>query len=134
MVEFIALFVFFYLIFNSFAKRKAKRKPRSLDAELKHLIHDSSDSTAISLEIKRYLLDLINDDKSGAEKFATVRIDQAQHILDRAGPAAMYWVTEIAAQLSILSAAQINGLTTNVSAELGENATPEAVIDIVIKN
>ena len=42
-------------------------------------------------------------------------------------------MTEIAAQLSILAAAQINGIPTNVSVELGEGATPEAVIDIVIK-
>jgi hypothetical protein len=54
MVEFILLFIFFYLVFNSFSQRKAKRKPRTLDAELKHLIQDSSDSTAISLEIKHY--------------------------------------------------------------------------------
>jgi hypothetical protein len=134
MVEFILLFIFFYLVINSFSKRKANRKPRSLDAELKHLIQDSSDATAISLEIKRYLLDVINDDKNDAEKFATVRINQAQHILDRAGPAAFYWMTEIAAQLSILSAAQINGIPTNVNAELGESATPEAVIEIVIKS
>jgi hypothetical protein len=56
-----------------------------------------------------------------------------EFILDRAGPASFYWMTEIAAQLSILAAAQINGIPTNVSVELGEGATPEAVIDIVIK-
>ena len=134
MVEFIALFIFFFLIFNSFSKRKAKRKPRTLDAELKHLIQDSSDSTAISLEIKRYLLDVINDDKNDAEKFSTARINQAQHILDRAGPSAFYWMTEIAAQLSILSAAQINGIPTNVNVELGESATPEGVVEVVIKS
>jgi hypothetical protein len=33
MIEFILLFIFFYLVINSFSKRKAKRKPRSLDAE-----------------------------------------------------------------------------------------------------
>jgi hypothetical protein len=134
MVEFILLFIFFYLVINSFSKRKAKRKPRSLDAELKHLIQDSSDATAISLEIKRYLLDVINDDKNDAEKFATVRINQAQHILDRTGAAAFYWMTEIAAQLSILSAAQINGIPTNVNVELGESATPEGVVEVVIKS
>ena len=134
MIEFIALFIFFYFVFNSFSKRKAKRKPRTLDAELKHLIQDSSDSTAISLEIKRYLLDVINDDKNDAEKFSTARINQAQHILDRAGPSAFYWMVEIAAQLSILSAAQINGIPTNVNVELGESATPKAVIDVVIKS
>jgi len=30
MIEFILLFIFFYLVFNSFSKRKAKRNPRSL--------------------------------------------------------------------------------------------------------
>jgi hypothetical protein len=50
------------------------------------------------------------------------------------GPSAFYWMTEIAAQLSILSAAQINGIPTNVNVELGESATPEGVIEIVIKN
>ena len=48
--------------------------------------------------------------------------NQAQHILDRAGPASLYWMTEIAAQLSILAAAQINGVSTNLNAELGERA------------
>jgi len=134
MFEFIALFIFFYLVFNSFSKRKAKRRPRSLDAELKHLIQDSVDSTAVSLEIKGYLLDVINDDKNDAEKFSSARINQAQHILDRAGPSALYWMTEIAAQLSILSAAQINGIPTNVNVKLGENATPEGVVEAVIKS
>jgi hypothetical protein len=42
-------------------------------------------------------------------------------------------MTEISAQLSILAAAQINGLDTNVNAEIGESATPEAVVDVVVK-
>jgi hypothetical protein len=43
-------------------------------------------------------------------------------------------MVEIADQLSILSAAQINGIPTNVNVELGESATPEQVVAIVIKN
>ena len=112
------------LIYLFLTRTKKKRKPRTLDAELKELIQDSNDATAISLEIKRYLLDVIRDDKESAAKFAPARINQVQHILDRAGPAALYWMTEIAAQLSILSAAQINGVHTNVNAALGESATP----------
>jgi hypothetical protein len=42
-------------------------------------------------------------------------------------------MTEISAQLSILAAAQINGLDTNVNDELGESATPEAVVNVVVK-
>ena len=130
MVEFILLFIFFYFLFNSFSKRKAKGKPRTLDAELKQLIQESNDAT----DIKRFLLDVINDDSHDLEKFSDTRIKQAQLILDRAGPAAFYWMTEIAAQLSILAAAQINGIPTNVSVELGVGATPEAIVNIVVKS
>ena len=134
MVEFILLFIFFYVVFNSFSKRKAKRKPRTLDAELKQLIQESNDATAIGSDIKRFLLDVINDDSHDLEKFSDARIKQAQLILDRAGPAAFYWMTEIAAQLSILAAAQLNGIPTNVSVELGEGATAGDVVGVVVKS
>ena len=134
MVEFILLFIFFYFLFNSFSKRKARRKPRTLDAELKQLIQESNDATAIGSDIKRFLLDVINDDSHDLEKFSDTRINQAQLILDRAGPASFYWMTEIAAQLSILAAAQINGIPTNVSVELGEGATAGDVVRVVVKS
>ena len=134
MFEFILLFIFFYCVFNSFSKRKAKRKPRTLDAELKQLIQESYDATAIGSDIKGFLLDVINDDSHDLEKFSDTRINQAQLILDRAGPASFYWMTEIAAQLSILAAAQINGIPTNVSVELGEGATAGDVVGVVVKS
>jgi hypothetical protein len=43
-------------------------------------------------------------------------------------------MTEIAAQLSILSAAKINGIPTNVNVELGECATPEGVVEVMIRS
>jgi hypothetical protein len=43
-------------------------------------------------------------------------------------------MTEIAAQLSILSAAQINGVPTNVNEVLGEGATPEGVVEVVVRS
>jgi hypothetical protein len=137
MFEFILLFIFFYFVFNSFSKRKAKRKPlswntRTLDAELKQLIQESNDATAIGSDIKRFLLDVINDDSHDLEKFSDTRIKQAQLILDRAGPASFYWMTEIAAQLSILAAAQLNGIPTNVSVELGVGATAGDVVRVVV--
>jgi hypothetical protein len=134
MLEFILLFIFFYFIINGFSKRKARRKPRTLDAELRALINEHNTNTGIALDIKRYLLDIINDNNHDLEKFSDSRINQAQNLLDRAGPAAFYWMGEIAAQLALLSAAQINGIPTNVNAELRDGATPEAVIDIVVKS
>ena len=43
-------------------------------------------------------------------------------------------MTEIAAQLSILAAAQINGKPTNVSVELGKDATAGDVVRVVVEN
>jgi hypothetical protein len=131
MFELLALTALIYLFLN---RKKRTRKPRTLDAELKHLIQESNDATAIGSDIKRFLLDVLNDNSNDQEKFSDARIAQAQRILDRAGPASFYWMTEIAAQLATLAAAQINGIPTNVNAELGGSATPEAIVKIVVKN
>jgi hypothetical protein len=138
MVELFVFTVFTYLFYRALAKSISKlvtrlRKPHNLDAELRQLIESSSDNTAIALEIKTFLLDLINDAKNDHEKFSDPRINQAQGILDRAGPSAFYWMTEISAQLCLLAAAQINGIPTNVSAELGSSATAEDIVRIVVK-
>ena len=130
MFELLALTALIYLFLN---RKKKVRKPRTLDAELKQLIQESDDATAIGSDIKRFLLDVLNDNANDQEKFSDARIAQAQRILDRAGPASFYWMTEIAAQLATLSAAQINGISTNVNAELGSSATPEAIVKIVVK-
>jgi hypothetical protein len=43
-------------------------------------------------------------------------------------------MTEIATQLAVLSAAKINGIGSNVEAELGSvGVTPEAVARVVVK-
>lgn len=131
MFEILALTALIYLFLN---RKKKACKPRTLDAELKQLIQDSNDATAVGSDIKRFLLDVLNDNGNDLEKFSDVRIAQAQRILDRAGPASFYWMTEIAAQLATLSAAQINGIPTNVNAELGDSATPEAIVKIVVKS
>ena len=121
------------LIYLFLSRKKKPRKPRTLDGELKQLIQESSKTTAISSEIKCFLLDVIGDASNQSQDFSDVRLAQAERILDRAGPAAFYWMTEISAQLSILAAAQINGLDNNVNIELGASATPEAVVDVVVK-
>ena len=125
--------LFALLIFLFLNRTKRRKKPRGLDAELKELIENSNDATGIGLEIKGFLFDLINDEKNDAEKFSDARLAQAQRIIDRAGPGAMYWMTDIAAQLAFLAAAQINGIPTNVSAELPVAATPEDIVRIVVR-
>lgn len=121
------------LIYLFLSRNKKPRKPRTIDGELKQLIEEANYTTSVSSEIKCFLIDLISDASNQSQDFSDVRLKQAERILDRAGPAAFYWMTEIAAQLSILTAAQINGQQTNVNVELGTSATPEAVVDIVVK-
>ena len=130
MFEFLAIAFVTYLMLN---RKKRRKKPRGLDAELKELVENSSDPTGIGLDIKRYLLSVIDDDKNDREKFSDSQITEAQRILDRAGPAAFYWMTEICSQLTFLAAAQINKIPTNVDAELNGSATPEDIVRIVVQ-
>ena len=131
MFELLALAAVIYLFIN---RKKKVRKPRGIDAELRELVESTYYSDAMAAEIKGYLLSVVADDRDGAEKFSDARLAQAQAILDRAGPSAFYWMTEIATQLAVLSAAKINGISSNVEAELGsEGVTPEAVVGVVVK-
>ena len=130
MFELLALAAVIYLFIY---RKKKVRKPRGLDAELRELVESTYYSDAMAAEIKGYLLSVVGDDRNGAEKFSDARIAQAQSILDKAGPAAFYWMTEIATQLAVLSAAKINGFGTNVEAELGSaGVTPDGVIRVVV--
>jgi hypothetical protein len=135
MLEFIALFIFFYWLINLFDKRKKRRSWRkpTLDQELAQLIQSSDNATGIALEVKQYLLDVLDDDKNDREKYSDDRLAQGQVILDKAGSSALYFMADIATQLSIVASAQINGIPNNVEAELRGAATPENIINKVIK-
>ena len=124
--------LFFASLIYLFLNRKKRRK-RGLDNELKDMLQSSSDSTSIALDIKNYLLRVLDDDKNDREKFNDDQLAEAQRIFDRAGPSAFFWMTEIAAQMTLLATAQMNGIPTNVNYELKEGATPEQIIDAVVK-
>lgn len=130
MIEFIALTALFYLILNR--KKRAKR-PRTIEGEYRQLIESSGDATAIALEIKSFLLDVLADSENDVEKFSQARLEQAQSIIDRAGPNAFYWLADIASQFAMLSAAQINKIPTNIDEKFSESATPQALIHAVVK-
>ena len=134
MFEFLFIAALVYLYMERRARKKREgRRMHGLDAELKSLIENDGDKTGIAFEIKQYLLAIIEDDKNDLEKFSDARIEQAERILDRAGPSAMYWMTDIAAQLAFLAAAKANGIPTSVDAKVGEQATPEAIVKAVVK-
>ena len=134
MFEFLFVAALVYLYMERRARKKREgRRMHGLDAELKTLIENDGDKTGIAFEIKQYLLAIIDDDKNDLEKFSDARIEQAERILDRAGPSAMYWMTDIAAQLAFLAAAKANGIATSVDSKIGEHATPEAIVKAVVK-
>ena len=62
-----------------------------------------------------------------------VALDYREGYINRAGPSAMYWMTDIATQLAFLAAAKINGTPTNIDEIIGENPTPEAIVKAVVK-
>ena len=124
--------LFFASLIYLFLNRKRRRKP-SIDTELKDLLQSSSDATGIAHDIKNYLKRVLDDEKNDREKFNDDQLAQAQRIYDRAGPSAFFWMTEIAAQMTLLATAQFNGIPTNVNFELKAGATPEQIIDTVIK-
>ena len=131
-VLFIAALVYLYMERKARKKREGKRL-RGLDAELKAIIEQDGDKTGIAFEIKQYLLAIIEDANNGVEKFSDSRIEQADRILDRAGPSAMYWMSDIAAQLAFLAAAKVNGTATSVDSKIGTSTTPEAIVKAVVK-
>ncbi len=135
MLEFIALFIFFYWLINLFDKRKKRRSWRkpTLDQELAQLIQSSDNATGIALEVKQYLLDVLDDDKNDREKYSDARLAQGQVILDKAGSSALYFMADIATQLSLVVSAQLNGIPNNIEAELQGKATPANIINKVIK-
>ncbi len=135
MLEFIALFIFFYWLINLFDKRKKRRSWRkpTLDQELAQLIQSSDNATGIALEVKQYLLDVLDDDKNDREMYSDARLTQGQVILDKAGSSALYFMADIATQLSLVVSAQLNGIPNNIEAELQGKATPENIINKVIK-
>ena len=130
MFELLFFTILIYLFLN---RTKRRKKLHGLDAELRDLVESSNDATGIGLDIKNFLLRVIEDDNNDVEKFSDRQLAEAQRILDRAGPGALYWMTEIAAQLAFLGAAQINGIPTNVNHELGESATAADIVKVVIR-
>jgi hypothetical protein len=128
---FIASLIFLFLNRD---KSKGRRRPRTLDAELRELIETSNDNRVIAIEIKRYLLSVIADSNNDAGKFTERQLKEAEAILEKSGANAFYWMSEIATQLALLAAAQRNLIPTNIDEELQGLATPEAIVNIVVKS
>jgi hypothetical protein len=83
--------------------------------------------------IKDFLLQVLEDNRNGVEKFSDEALERAAAIIEQVGPGAFYWMTDIAAQMVVLSEATLRGFSTNVSVELGANADAESIVNLVVR-
>ena len=127
--------IYFYLNYREKKKerRRAKIKDRDLDAQLTDLLTNSDDPTSMGAEIKRYLLAVLDDDKNDREKYSDEKLAWGEKIIDRTGANGLYFMTDIACQLALLTTATINGIPTQIDTASGKVITPEYIIHSVIK-
>lgn len=123
--------LFLVVLVTWFLLRRKRRK--SIDIEYRELITSEVRVKESATRIRDFLINIIQDEKNDVEPFSDLRLDDARKIIEEVGPGAFYWMTHIAAQLASVSAAQVNRIPTNVDAELGEHATPEEVVRVVVK-
>lgn len=121
-----------FLIARRWARSRA-RKTLTLDQEYRELLDTASRTKESASEIRGFLLRVIADERNGIETFNDSQLVEAERILQKIGPGAFFWMTHIATQLAFLSAAQINGLPTNVDVELQGSATAEDVVRVVVQ-
>ena len=76
---------------------------------------------------------MLEDNRNGVEKFSDEALEHAADIIEQVGPGAFYWMTDIAAQMVVLSEATLRGFATNVSVELGTNADAESIVEMVVR-
>ena len=83
--------------------------------------------------IKDFLLQVLAENRDGVEKFSDDVLERAAEIIEQVGPGAFYWMTDIAAQMVVLSEATLRGFSTNVSIELGASADADSIVDLVVR-
>lgn len=105
----------------------------AIDREITQLLDDHQRVRADAQAVRDFLLQVLEDNRIGVEKFGDDALEQAAEIIDQVGPGAFYWMTDIAAQMVVLSEATLRGFSTNVSAELGANADAQSIIELVVR-
>jgi len=108
-------------------------KHRAIDRELIQILDEHQRVRADASMVRDFLLRVIADNRDGVEKFSDEALADAAAIIEQVGAGAFYWMTDIAAQMVVLSEATLKGFDTNVSVELGANATAESIVELVVR-
>ncbi len=106
---------------------------KAMDRELIDLLDEHARVRADASQVRDFLLRVLEDNRSGVEKFSDSALERASEIIDQVGPGAFYWMTDIAAQMVVLSEATLHGLSTNVSVELGADASADSIVELVVR-
>ncbi len=104
-----------------------------MDRELTEILDEHARVRGDAQAIKDFLLQVLADNRDGVEKFSDEALERAAEIIEQVGPGAFYWMTDIAAQMVILSEATLRGFSTNVSVELGASADADSIVDLVVR-
>lgn len=108
-------------------------KNLAIDRELTDILNEHARVRADASMVRDFLLRVLEDNRNGVEKFSDEALLEAASIIDQVGPGAFYWMTDIAAQMVVLSEATLRGNPTNVSVELGTNADADSIVELVVK-
>ena len=106
---------------------------RAIDRELTQILDEHERVRSDASLIRDFLLRVLADNRDGVEKFSDEALADAAAIIDQVGAGALYWMTDIAAQMVVLSEATLRGFTTNVSIELGASADADSIVELVVR-
>ena len=104
-----------------------------MDRELTEILDEHARVRGDAQAIKDFLFQVLADNRDGVEKFSDETLERAAEIIEQVGPGAFYWMTDIAAQMVLLSEATLRGFSTNVSVELGASADADSIVDLVVR-
>ncbi len=105
----------------------------AIERELTDILDRHQQVRQDASDIRDYLLWVLEQDRQGAEKFSDEALNRAEELYQQVGAGALYWMTDIAAQMVVLSEATLRGFSTNVGIELGASATAEDIVKKVVQ-
>ena len=105
----------------------------AIDREINEILNDHQRVQQDATLVRDYLQYVLEQAQNGEEKFSDEALNRAAEIYEEVGAGAFYWMTDIAAQMVLLSEASLRGFATNVSEELGKDATAQEIVAKVVR-
>ena len=106
---------------------------RAMDRELTEILDEHQRVRGDAQAIKDFLLQVLEDNRNGVEKFSDEALERAAEIIEQVGPGAFYWMTDIAVQMTVLAQCALRDVPTNVEADVGKDASAEEIVRCVVR-